>query len=471
MNIIIEQKHKIIRARLALIRAIKKLDMPRATIRNMIDDIINDKRGDFVALSTEKINRLSFAAEKSHKYDKEKRQRVKIHKYIRRVFELSEPDIVFLANIISQASISYHNNNNDAATNNDIQLLTGSDIEDWYRENDETCHSCMTGENSEKVRLYAFNPEKVKLLVYQNRYRALVWNTDDNKKVLDRIYPTDCSAEIKFLENYAEKNGWVIRRDAREKHLPVTLKLPDNDLFPYMDTFQYGTFEDDHLILSPTEGEILFNDTDGNYEGRRCCSYCNSVIMDEYYETINDETYCTDCAGEFFEWCEHCEHWCSTDEALYIEDLEIVVCAECAKNNYIFCESCKKWYENGGIVYYNNGDDDVLCADCIESEKDDGKIYCCEHCYEYHECGGETKTIDGLVCPDCMKYYYKCKSCGQYTLLPYKYTKRVFCDACRARRLENEQITMEITNAIQSRALAALNLHEIINEIRTEKAI
>ena len=92
-----------------------------------------------------------------------------------------------------------------------FSFLEGLDIVDFYKKADEKSHSCMTGGHAQKTMLYADNPERVKLLIFDDFVaRALVWKDDDGKTLLDRIYPNG-GHHIDLYLKYAKKNDWIAR--------------------------------------------------------------------------------------------------------------------------------------------------------------------------------------------------------------------------------------------------------------------
>ena len=192
----------------------------------------------------------------------------------------------------------------------DFRILNGVDVEYIY---DTVADSCMSG--STAVQLYVENPDKVSVLVVSRHgediARALVWTLDGDAeaKFVDRIYPSDGGAHIRYVQAVARDAGWYYKLqqsvhgdNTAPEHMMVTLK--DVGHYPYMDTMSYAQRTDDgRLILAnnsacfkghtdwemltntddidPWEEKIIGQDIDGNdvYESEE----------DEYQWNFNGE--------------------------------------------------------------------------------------------------------------------------------------------------------------------------------------
>jgi len=197
---------------------------------------------------------------------------------------------------------------------NGIKLYNGKELMKAYKRfgRNERLTSCMTGDNSIFMNLLASNPKKVDLVVFGNsEARALLWEDDKGKLILDRIYPSGSYIEHMFL-GWARAIGCVYRSRYGRKlsdgyKANVTLKIPKEPVFPYLDTFLYGEVKKGRRVVlsnvSPSNSYdyIVFCDTDGGYDGSsgklgpcECRECMDRLLYDEKKRTW----YCSWCRKE-----------------------------------------------------------------------------------------------------------------------------------------------------------------------------
>lgn len=136
----------------------------------------------------------------------------------------------------------------------EVKILSGKDIPKHYKECDSRSESCMTGNDAWKTGIYSVNPKKISLAIMDNM-RALLWTTDDGKKVLDQIYPVG-DWKIPIFQNWANSKSFLYRigkndrKDIRRLNdgsvgsitlkrfsAPKKIKTNLNHIYPYIDTF------------------------------------------------------------------------------------------------------------------------------------------------------------------------------------------------------------------------------------------
>lgn len=161
-----------------------------------------------------------------------------------------------------------------------FELVTGEDIRFWYDEKNyfkgsgKLNKSCMRHNyKAERLNLYAYNPDKVALLIMTNNEnkllgRALVWKVSEpNITYMDRIYCVYDDFELAF-KKYADDQGWEIRDTNKFKKMKIyfdyDLGEPEDN--PYMDSFYY--FVNDRY----SKKMFLTNDVD-DYEDLRFYEY------------------------------------------------------------------------------------------------------------------------------------------------------------------------------------------------------
>jgi hypothetical protein len=156
-----------------------------------------------------------------------------------------------------------------------LKIVEGDDIPKYYLEDNyhningnragSLWNSCMRQRERNKfMKLYAVNPEKVKMLVFFSdddkvRARALLWeDVRDHKestkqyKFMDRIYYV-YDHDINFFKDWAKENGYLCKWDQSaktemlfdegtgepvKKSLYVILDNYSMPYYPYLDTFK-----------------------------------------------------------------------------------------------------------------------------------------------------------------------------------------------------------------------------------------
>lgn len=149
---------------------------------------------------------------------------------------------------------------------NDIKILTGEDVADYYKNVDPSCGgSCMTGTSRQNLLdLYRFN-DNIKLLTVKlhgkkGTGRALLWELDSGETFLDRIYPND-GTHVQLVTKYARLNKWLIRSnhyapgqggdviDPEGNARAAWISVIPMKRFPYLDTLCNGHLKYPKLIL------------------------------------------------------------------------------------------------------------------------------------------------------------------------------------------------------------------------------
>jgi hypothetical protein len=340
-----------------------------------IESTIRQDVDSFLSYSQQRDGYVSYATKNSHKYDNNKRMRTRFGRYVRTQLKISEDDLpdrilediaYYLVGIMSD----------DGDYDSKIKLLEGNDIIQAYA-HEVGCDSCMTGSNSKYVELYALNPDKVKLLVYdETRARALLWTCDDGTRLLDRIYPNS-GVHVEILRSWAKRNNVAYRLtnggefkgfSDNESH-QVTVKV--DKYYPYMDSFIYGTRNKDGTVtLSDDDGD--FHLVDGLIAGNQyvCCNCGGGFYVDDAYQADDGNLYCEDCYYERYSKCDSCAAEIYRDEAFSHEGE--LFCEDCFTDLFAYCEQCEEPYPKDDL---HEIDDAWLCDYCYdklkEQEKDD----------------------------------------------------------------------------------------------------
>ena len=436
-----EKQNTILENRIKLIDAMKNAlsviddEKDKDYIESIILDIIEDEEAN-LAISLNDNNTVSYSRSADTIDNEAKRVKTTLGRYIKRTFSSPIKDnslSKFTTEVLKQIST-------EESLDKEIKELSEKDIMDFYESNDDSkscggLSSCMTGEAATYTELYALNPDKVKLITFGNRSRALLWTTDDGERVLDRYYPAQ-SKYGELLRKWAKNKGYILRNNPDSLDLGGDVKLSDNkqhvitlkhnNVFPYLDTFKYGKIKDDKVAISnyASFGNIIFDSLNGEYTESYCFN-CNRDLSGDNRIEHDNNFYCDNCFSELFYECAKCKKTYEQNDGLeYINDQ--MLCNDCFSKNYFHCENCSDATGNKEAIIVN--DHSYYCPDCVESE--DIKI--CDKCdkhygerqltvvydednHQQHYCDKDIQAANR--CNDCFDYFsYKlehgyCRNC------------------------------------------------------------
>jgi len=408
------EKHKLIADRLILYRKLRR-HAP------MLADKMRDMTGQFLSISQDDESKISYANDKRFKYDNQRRTKTSFQRYVRRQMGISK-DIITDQELdeIKWAVFG------SAGAKPKFKTLKGEDIVAAY--SDEIGgSSCMTGDDSDKVQIYADN-DNVSLLVCNNQYRALLWECDDGTKVLDRIYP-NAGDHVGWFHEYAKANGIVYRM---HNHMPdgnvelsdeqfhrVTLR--HDDVFPYIDTFHYGSIDGSEVELSNEScfGDIHFSCTEGGHSETQRCDRCGASTGGDFIESHGD-MYCEYCRNEHLFCCDRCGDWEPVESCREIDSC--CWCDYCTDHWASWCDKCETYTTEGTVecadMYY--------CDTCR-----DDYLTLCEKCDSYTLNDEVTVVDDEYWCNDCASGAYQCENCGEiHAEIKETEDGEYICDEC-----------------------------------------
>lgn len=276
-------------------------------------------------------------------WSKDNRQQMKYGKAVRYIF--TKPHLPVIPDkIIQDISQSLK-----SAYTFDAQfkVVSGSDIEYYYngsrynrKENTESLqNSCMRHNSCEDFfGLYVNNPDKCKMLIATTDDgiigRALLWITDCETKLMDRIYGNEITISAfkkwaldggymhKLKQSYSNDIDWVTSTgEIVTKTYDITLNNKDNEYFPYMDTFKYA---DDInakniVISSDVHNETyMLDSTDGGPNGGTLCVDGNRYHEDDVtyieYGSVHSGYYHND---DVF-YCDWSDYYYHNDDATHL---------------------------------------------------------------------------------------------------------------------------------------------------------
>jgi hypothetical protein len=376
--------------------------------------IVQNENKHYLAASVDVAGEVSYASKPERKYDYTRRLRTTIGRYIRRNIPIHVTDYeldVFCRDVVTKmCPIAEY-----------FTIIKGDDIEQAY--GDEVGgHSCMTGDDCDKVRLYTQNPDVVQMVVFNDRKmtgRALLWTDDEGRQLLDRIYPND-GYHISMFYKYAEINGWTVRKHngapcsgqpfVDDLTHTVYVRPPNNELWPYMDSLRFSDSdpEDDKVRLSTSYGRYCldsisggFGDYNGSYYR---CEQCGCRVHEDDVYSVNDYTYCSDCYCELFTSCSNCGSDCDRDDVTYVESEDGYICESCLDYNYSTCDHCGEYHRTRRLAVTPEG-------------------YSCEHCFD--------------------DYWTRCEVCDE--VIP---AGEACCETCQQERDEAAEVDVEDTQEV-----------------------
>lgn len=391
-----------------------KLDIERLDAKHelvaLVNAILRNKNGHYLAHSHDDANSVSYARKQDVKFLPERRTKTTLGRYIARNFPDLKVKEDFLEQFVSKVMAEL------APIDDKFRLIRGHDIQQAYTD-EIGGESCMTGPDSEKTELYAVNPDKVQMLVYDDGHeltgRCLVWKTDQGFTVTDRIYPNS-GRHVAEYEKYIAKRGWYRRENnsapygqqilgLEDKDLTVTLKMPPSELWPYVDTFyRYSRHDvdwDDNTITLHTKrgGNDLHSTSGSGPTGGVCCCSCGDrVDEDDVRYSVSGSAYCESCYCENYRSCDYCDCECSSDDTRTIiagrSGSTEEWCDSCCSSHASVCSQCDEWVRDSIAVEV---DGEQCCPSCAEESSQ------CAECRNRYW-ASDMEDVDGdLYCSDC----------------------------------------------------------------------
>ena len=437
--------------RIKLIRALRNIGSTSAELSLIrlkalnISRQIRSNHNDYLALSSDDpTGKVSYATRPEYRYDQAHRTKTTFGRYVRKRLNISTDEID--DNTLAQISALLFGHTTDAKA--DITIISGQAITDAYI-NNFGGSSCMTGNNSDYVAIYADNPDKVSLVQYRNSInaRALLWTANCGTRILDRIYPND-GQHIPALHKWAIDNNIIHRsynslpngdhvRLSDSADYEVTLK--HQGTFPYMDTFCWADEVDGNSMTVSNSKDGCFNivlqDTAGGHSEQQQCGNCNGSVDDEEAYSMEGQIWCSSCYDDHFTCCENCYETVGNDEMVQVTEengYDDYICEDCARSKYYQCDHCQEWH----AILTETEQGHAYCDDHINSY---AKM--CDGCNEWHEENTtETEDSEETYCPDCLpdnaEKCQVCKNWFEYGVTEHaSYTE--ICEDCKEEKTPN----------------------------------
>jgi len=351
----------IIYKRVKLIRSMQKAlnqitsENDRKEVREMIDSIRSDFKGHMLSISAEDSQCVSYNNKTTNPFDECKRVRTTFRRYIRRQLcidanRFSDKSLNQLGSLVMSKTVS------EDSLDGRIKLLSGEEIVEHY--SIAPAGSCMTGDDSWKVQIYADNPDVVKLV-------------SDGR----------CDYSVPLSDGLNHK---------------ITLRKSAN-IFPYMDTFGYIEDYGDYIVASSDcdYGSFHLNSTDGGHSGLRRCSSCDAMIPEDEIHSVNGYSYCSHCFYEKYFYCAHCDTETLIDDGISVNDK--MYCGRCSKTFLVRCHDCNRYMvESDAIAVYADEEMIEVCKTCFDNYE------LCSHCREYFPTENLTEINGDMYCDECI---------------------------------------------------------------------
>jgi len=267
--------HPIYSDRIKLLNAIKNVNekFNNKIITKILKDIKEDNSNHLLSICQQNPDNVSFSNSKENKKLK-CRVSTTLSRYIRRQLnvsfdQLNDVDLQdFSINVTSRIM-------KNKSFKGIIKLYRGENILKFYKEAHKKTPSCMTGaDNTEKIRMYALNPNKVCLVTAKNLGRALLWTCDDGTKFLDYIYPIYSPAG-KLIEDWVKYKGYYYVQGvyscihySKKPLFKVTVKTTEK--YPRLDTLYNVILDEENkkaiLHNKYVDGvNCIMNNTEGKF--------------------------------------------------------------------------------------------------------------------------------------------------------------------------------------------------------------
>lgn len=295
------------------------------------------------------------------------------------------------------------------------------------------CESCMSDKGEEFFKLYDdIENCSIAYIIDDSgelKARALLWNTVEGHKIMDRIYAKNGNLETTmmvwakahgYLYKTQQAQGWHHYSNGDETITLYKLSVDAGFNFteemyehvPYMDTFAH-IVKDDHCLYSQakevdrTVRKATLKSTNGYAAwltiGTNCVRCGDPIDPDElrYHE---DDPYCELCYGDSFAYCENCDRDYPVEEITWgiFDEHEMYLCEDCIQN-YVqsernpdqWCRKCDAitiHLQNGRemTVHPEDAIEDYCTWECINCNQvwddpdwdpnEDGEDYYCPNC-------------------------------------------------------------------------------------------
>lgn len=207
----------------------------------------------FLTASVEAPGKVAYAAKPEFKLNDAKRTRTTLGRVLARLYGFAPPNKgavraecdAFVEAVVTDLV--------EELFGPPVRFLTGPAVEEAYA-GEIGGRSCMTGSDAPCTRLYADNPGAVSLVVYKAAGftgRALLWQTLEGGKVLDRVYPSEDGNVADAMTAWAQTQGFTPRvRGHLDGDHSVRVAPPSNGCYPYVDSLPYAAVCGASLVLA-----------------------------------------------------------------------------------------------------------------------------------------------------------------------------------------------------------------------------
>jgi len=461
---ILSNRVKLIRALESYVQPLSWQEQQIAVLSNTIKRIRQDTDA-MLALEPEYTagggGGVSYSELPANKWYASKRRRTSIGRYIRQ--KMGVQGLAVDDHVLEQ--LGYHLVNQVVDLQSlPIEVVSGEAITEAYAQGDTKWHSCMTGEQSYFTEFYALNPERISLIIYANKARALLWTTDEGIQVMDRIYP-NAGAHIYLMKRWAAAKGYVYRINSGAPYtglsdgLAYHVQAAVNKFVPYFDTFMFWSYTRDnlvsgkHMILMSNQPLPSSSMSTRHFPSSvSTCGICGGYIWDTGTMVGNSGPYCQECAEDRMPVCAVCLGVFLDTSLAYIEDIKEFQCLACTnENSNIFsCQSCGRTCTAEGVGHciVHSARELLVCEHCVGGLGIATRYAVCDYCHEV--VGGRVYAMgnrSSAICSECLTprlasgQIRTCADCMLYDEAEHLHKEeivgnvhRFYCEQCWERR-------------------------------------
>lgn len=333
-------------------------------LNSLVKTIKTNKNRQFVAID-EGIA-ISYARDIKYPFDRSKRIITTLGRYVRRNLNIDAKEIedkvldAFTNKIYALSELSKFNAE-------DYKILTGKDIQEFYK-HDKNNDSCMVGAASWRVELYTLNPDKISLIVYKNKSRALLWKADCGMTFMDKCYGNHKDNQV--LTTWAKIQGYEILNSYNyDKYKTVMVSdLNCGKYLPSIDSFYWLKHNPEKKLI--TAATRYFENAFQTYYEKayvvdsetKVCKSCGLKCPDEKEFKIDDLNFCYVCFAKLKK-CQVCGN------KSYKFSLKHDMCVTCEKSFIKKCQNikCKKLFNKTDMIKMRKINSIKICYACCET--------------------------------------------------------------------------------------------------------
>ena len=166
-----------------------------------------------------------------------------------------------------------------------------------------------------------------------------------------------CEQSLNMLEAHLEGLGSTYSDDEWGNLKLKVIGGPDDPIVPYLDGDYHGTIEGDYIVLSATDGDFTFDDTQGNITNGMVCDGCYENVRDDDAYHTDHGAYCECCFNESYVHTE-CGDVIDIEEAVmaYMKNSWGVTQVWVHMDESVYCDHIEEDWLHEDVTYSEEGD-------------------------------------------------------------------------------------------------------------------